>query len=105
MLLWVVSIQAAGLSLYIFIRKPNILKQMLANVHTVLVISTVSCLGSVCWFTAMALQHVAYVKTLGQIEVLLTLLLAHFWLNDKVSKREIIGLLLIGVAATMVMWA
>ena len=102
---WVVSIQAAGLSLYIFIRKPNILKQMLANVHTVLVISTVSCLGSVCWFTAMALQHVAYVKTLGQIEVLLTLLLAHFWLNDKVSKREIIGLLLIGVAATMVMWA
>ena len=104
-LLWVVSIQAAGLSLYIFIRKPNILKQMLANVHTVLVISTISCLGSVCWFTAMALQHVAYVKTLGQIEVLLTLLLAHFWLNDKVSKREIIGLLLIGVAATMVMWA
>lgn len=104
-LLWVLGIQAIGLSLYIALVKPIIFKQLMRHRSTVVLISTVSCLGSVCWFTAMALQHVAYVKTLGQIEVLLTLVLAHFWLNDKVTTREIVGLLLIGVAATMVMWA
>jgi uncharacterized membrane protein len=53
----------------------------------------------------MALQHVALVKTLGQLEVLLTLLLSHFWLKNAVTRREVAGLLLIGVAAIMVMWA
>lgn len=104
-LVWIVSIQAIGLTAYILLTKPNVIKQLISNIRTVFIISTVSCLGSVCWFTAMALQHVAYVKTLGQVEVLLTLLLAHFWMNDKVTKREVVGLLLIGIAATMVMWA
>jgi uncharacterized membrane protein len=53
----------------------------------------------------MALQHVAYVKTLGQLEVLLTLVLAHFWLKNKIQRHELIGLLLIGLAAVFVMWA
>lgn len=104
-LLWVLGIQAVGLSGYIALTKPIVFRQLAHHGRAVLLISAISCLGSVCWFTAMALQHVAYVKTLGQVEVLLTLLLAHFWLHDKVTKREIVGLLLIGIAATMVMWA
>jgi uncharacterized membrane protein len=48
---------------------------------------------------------VALVKTLGQLEVLLTLLLAHYWLKNKVTLQEIVGLLLIALAAVLVMWA
>ena len=104
-LLWVLCVQAIALSGYILLTKPFVFKQLVNAKKQVLAISTVSCLGSICWFTAMALQHVALVKTLGQLEVLLTLLLSHYWLKNAVTKREIVGLLLIGLAAVFVMWA
>jgi drug/metabolite transporter (DMT)-like permease len=104
-LLWVLCVQAITLSGYIALTKPNVFRQLTNAKKQVLAISTVSCLGSICWFTAMALQHVALVKTLGQLEVLLTLVLSHYWLKNAVTKREIAGLLLIGLAAIFVMWA
>ena len=104
-LLWVLCIQTLSLSGYIAATKPQVFRQLFGRLKHTMTISTASCLGSMCWFTAMAIQHVALVKTLGQLEVLLTLLLAHYWLHDKVTKREIIGLLLIAVAAVLVMWA
>ena len=104
-LLWVLCVQAITLSGYIALTKPYVFRQLTNAKKQVLAISTVSCLGSICWFTAMALQHVALVKTLGQLEVLLTLILSHYWLKNAVTKREIAGLLLIGLAAIFVMWA
>jgi drug/metabolite transporter (DMT)-like permease len=104
-LLWVLCVQAITLSGYIAVTKPYVFRQLTNAKKQVLAISTVSCLGSICWFTAMALQHVALVKTLGQLEVLLTLVLSHYWLKNAVTKREIAGLLLIGLAAIFVMWA
>ncbi|WP_218397411.1 EamA family transporter [Alteromonas lipotrueae] len=104
-LLWVLCTQAVGLSSYILVTKPQVFKQIFGRLPHCITISAVSCFGSICWFTAMALQHVALVKTLGQLEVLLTLLLAHYWLKNKVTLQEIVGLLLIAVAAVLVMWA
>ena len=104
-LLWVLCVQTISLSGYIALTKPFVFRQLTNAKKQVLAISTVSCLGSICWFTAMALQHVALVKTLGQLEVLLTLVLSHYWLKNAVTKREIDGLLLIGLAAIFVMWA
>ena len=104
-LLWVLCVQTISLSGYIALTKPFVFRQLTNAKKQVLAISTVSCLGSICWFTAMALQHVALVKTLGQLEVLLTLILSHYWLKNAVTKREITGLLLIGLAAIFVMWA
>tara|TARA_A200000113_G_scaffold58571_1_gene49889 strand:+ start:8008 stop:8883 length:876 start_codon:yes stop_codon:yes gene_type:complete len=104
-LLWVLCVQAVSLSGYIALTKPFVFTQLVNAKKQVLAISTVSCLGSICWFTAMALQHVALVKTLGQLEVLLTLLVSHYWLKNVVTKREFAGLLLVGIAAIMVMWA
>ena len=104
-LLWVLCVQAITLGGYIAVTKPYVFRQLTNAKKQVLAISTVSCLGSICWFTAMALQHVVLVKTLGQLEVLLTLVLSHYWLKNAVTKREIAGLLLIGLAAIFVMWA
>ena len=104
-LLWVLCVQAITLGGYIAVTKPYVFRQLTNAKKQVLAISTVSCLGSICWFTAMALQHVVLVKTLGQLDVLLTLVLSHYWLKNAVTKREIAGLLLIGLAAIFVMWA
>lgn len=104
-LLFVLLAQTIGLSVFVAFTNPATFSQMYAVKGRILAISTVSCLGSIGWFSAMALQHVAYVKTLGQLEVLLTLLLAHYWLKDSITKQDIAGLLLIGLGAALVMWA
>lgn len=104
-LLWVLCIQTLCLILYIAFTSPYVFGQLICQMKATIATSTTSCLGSICWFSAMALQHVAYVKTLGQLEVLSTLLLAHFWLKNKVKLHEIAGLLLIACAAILVMWA
>ncbi|MFT7492825.1 MAG: drug/metabolite transporter (DMT)-like permease [Alteromonas macleodii] len=50
-----------------------------------------SMIGSTCWFVAFTLQTVAYVKALGQIELLFSLALTTFLFNEKVSCRELQG--------------
>ncbi|MCB7467719.1 EamA family transporter, partial [Lactiplantibacillus plantarum] len=70
---------------------------------TTIAISIFSCVGSIGWFSAMSLQHVAYVKTLGQIEVFFTILIAVLWLKQPLKKQDSAGLLLIAVAAILVM--
>lgn len=104
-LLWVLCIQTITLILYIRIKNRNTFSQLKQHAKITLTTSLTSCLGSICWFSAMALQHVAYVKTLGQIEVLFTMLIAYFWLKSPARKHEIIALILIAFAAILVMWA
>jgi drug/metabolite transporter (DMT)-like permease len=104
-LLWVLCIQTTLLASYIAIKDRSTFTALKSNAKMTFATSATSCFGSICWFSAMALQHVAYVKTLGQIEVLFTILIATFWLKNKVKQHEIIGLLLIAAAAILVMWA
>ena len=54
-----------------------------------------SMLGSMAWFTAFALQTAAYVKALGQIELVFTFLFSVFWLRETSSVKEIAGIGLI----------
>jgi drug/metabolite transporter (DMT)-like permease len=104
-LLWVLCIQTSLLVSYIAVKDRSTFTSLKNNAKMTFATSATSCFGSICWFSAMALQHVAYVKTLGQIEVLFTILIATFWLKNKVKQHEIIGLLLIAAAAILVMWA
>ena len=104
-LLWVLCIQTTLLVSYISVKNKKTFVALKNNAKITLATSIISCFGTICWFSAVSLHHVAYVKTLGQVEVLLTMLVATIWLKNKVQKHEVIGLLLIAVAAILVMWA
>jgi drug/metabolite transporter (DMT)-like permease len=52
-------------------------------------------LGSAGWFTAMALQQVAYVRALGQIELVFTFMASYFLFHERVNRMELCGCLLI----------
>jgi drug/metabolite transporter (DMT)-like permease len=104
-LLWVLCIQTTLLVSYISVKNKKTFVALKNNVKITLATSIISCFGTICWFSAVSLHHVAYVKTLGQVEVLLTMLVATIWLKNKVHKHEVIGLLLIAVAAILVLWA
>ncbi|GIU28735.1 DMT family transporter [Shewanella sp. MBTL60-007] len=103
-LLLVISIQTTMLLIYAYALDKNTIEGLLQRPKLTLLTSGTSCLGSIGWFSAMSLQAVPYVKTLGQVEVFFTLLIATFWLKDKVKIKDMLGLVLIAVAAILVMW-
>ena len=102
-LLFVISLQTLMLLAYLLIKEPLTISKLWQYKSTTLAISVFSCVGSIGWFSAMSLQHVAYVKTLGQIEVFFTMLIAVLWLKQPLKKQDSAGLLLIAIAAILVM--
>ncbi|MCO7201412.1 DMT family transporter [Pseudoalteromonas sp. OANN1] len=102
-LLLVLVCQTVMLSMYMTIREPHSCRVLWQRRKLTVAISVSSCIGSIGWFSAMSLEHVAYVKTLGQIEVFFTLLISFLWLKAPVKKRDSMGLLLIAIAAILVM--
>ena len=55
-------------------------------------IGVTSVAGSAGWFTAMTLQSASYVKTLGQIEFLFTLVLSVFYFKERPNPTELLGM-------------
>ncbi len=54
--------------------------------------------GSIGWFTAMSLQKAALVRTLGQTEFLVTLLITWLYFGERINGREYVGILLVAVS-------
>ncbi len=55
--------------------------------------------GSFFWFTAFTLQNAAYVKAVGQIELIFSLLITTLFFKERILNIEILGMLLIGISA------
>jgi len=53
----------------------------------------------------MSLESVAIVKTLGQVEVLFTLMISAWFFKEKLQRTDHLGLLLVVVGAVLVIWA
>lgn len=62
-------------------------------------------LASAGWFTAMTLQNAAYVKALGQIELVFSYIASRFFFREKTSGIELIGILLVVGGILMLVFA
>ena len=91
-LLMVVSLQMIAMTAWIYFREPNQLLAVWNARKTAIWIGLTSMSGSLAWFTAFSLQNAAYVKALGQFELLLSLMVSHCIFKEKISKRELGGL-------------
>ncbi len=69
--------------------------QVLKSWRTSALVGISGVLGSACWFTAMSLQQVAYVRALGQIELVFTFMASWFLFHERVNRTEVAGCLLI----------
>ena len=103
-LVMVISLQTLGLVSYLWLNDKGTLRALMQRPKLTLLTSVSSCLGSIGWFSAMSIQNVPYVKTLGQIEIFFTLLISSYWLKQKVQIKDAFGLVLIALAALLVIW-
>lgn len=104
-LLYVLLTQWLVLGGYLALRRPSTLRALWHLPGPTVRVSLASFTASVCWFTAMSLETVPIVKTLGQIEVMFTLLISWRWLKEPIAQRDKIGLILIAIAAICVLWS
>ncbi len=100
-----ISFQCVIMLLYLGIFSRETLYRMWQRLGLVFKVSVCSFLASVGWFSAMSMQTVAIVKTLGQVEILFSLLISAFFFKEKLAKTDHLGLWLVIVAAIMVIWA
>jgi drug/metabolite transporter (DMT)-like permease len=50
------------------------------------------------WFVAFTLQNAAYVKALGQVELIFSILASFIFFKERISKNEFIGMALISAS-------
>lgn len=84
---------------YLAAREPGELRRVLAAWRPAALVGLSGAAASVGWFSAMTLQNAAYVRTLGQVELLFALASSRFFLGDRLSRGELLGIavLLLGL--------
>jgi len=65
-------------------------------------VGALSALGSAGWFAGFAMTHVALVRGLGQIEILFTFLVGHFFLRERVHRGEAVALVLVTLGVVLI---
>lgn len=101
----VIGFQCCVMLSYLALFSRHTLLAMYQRLGLTLKVSICSCIASLGWFTAMSMQSVPIVKTLGQIEILFSLMISAFFFKEKLASTDHWGLILVVVAAIMVMWA
>jgi drug/metabolite transporter (DMT)-like permease len=76
-------------------REPDELRKAVATWRSSAMVGTLSALGSACWFTAFAMADVALVRSVGQVEIVFTLLFSRFYLKETLKSGDVAGLFLV----------
>jgi drug/metabolite transporter (DMT)-like permease len=94
-LLVALVIQTTLMSIYLVFCEKGELAKVWQSRKKASLVGLASMLGSVGWFTAMTLQNAAYVRALGQVELIFTFLTSVLIFRERIAKAEIGGTFLI----------
>lgn len=99
----VLTLQTLLVGLFIFFFKPTALARKRNAYGAFCIIGFSGMSASLCWMSAMVLQNAAYVRALGQIELVFALLASILVFKEKICKSELIGFLFIvsGITALL----
>lgn len=94
-LAYMVSIQTLITFAYVYVSDRPQIRLIMVNWRPSVFVGITSVLGSIGWFTAMTIERAALVKTVGQVEIIFTLLISIFFFREIPARKEIAGMLLI----------
>ena len=100
-LFYMVVLQSLICLTWISLKEPEQFAKIRNNLGTCLFIGFSGVAGSIGWFTAMSLQNAALVKTLGQVEFIVSLLITYLYFGEKISRREYLGISLIALSVLL----
>ncbi|MBN2740345.1 MAG: EamA family transporter [Rhodobacteraceae bacterium] len=87
--------QSIGMGMYLRLREPGELRRVLSAWRSTIWVGIAGVMGSAGWFTAFSLQNAAFVRALGQVEIVFTLLASVLVFHERLHRREAVGIALV----------
>lgn len=94
--------QSVLLGAWLAWRQPEALAAIAKAWKLSLLAGMMGALASIAWLTALALRPVVDVRTVGLIEVLFSYLVSRRLFREKITRNELLGLLLVGAGVLVV---
>ena len=91
----VVVFQTAVMAVWIRAREPGELTRVVRGWRVASLVGISGVIGSIGWFTAMTLENAAYVRAVGQVELVFTFIASYFFFRERSTALEVAGILLI----------
>ena len=91
----VTILQTALMTVYLVRYDPGAVTAALLNWKVAGLVGVSGMLGSACWFTAMTIQNAAYVRVLGQIELVFTFVASYLFFKERTNTVEFMGIIAI----------
>ena len=101
-LVWAQTIQSALLGGYLLWRNAAVFLSLFRAWRFSLAAGFMGAAASVGWFTAMAIEPVAHVRTLGLFELLFSIAAAHRLFRERLGRVELAGVGLLTVALILI---
>ena len=99
----VVVFQTAVMAAWIRLREPGELTRVIGRWRVASLVGVSGMLGSAAWFTAMTLENAAYVRAVGQIELVFTFIASYFFFRERSAALELVGIVLVVVGIVILL--
>jgi drug/metabolite transporter (DMT)-like permease len=99
------TLQTVMQGAYLLWREPASLRKAVTTWRSSMWAGTLSACGSACWFTGFVLTDVALVRSVGQIEIVFTLLFSRFYLHETLKRGDVAGLTLVVAGVLLIVVA
>jgi drug/metabolite transporter (DMT)-like permease len=103
-LLIALTMQTMMMGAWFVVFDRNELQRVLHEWRRALPVGITGMACSVCWFTAFTIQNAAYVRALGQVELIFTFIASIFYFREKITRTEITGIILITAAVILILF-
>jgi drug/metabolite transporter (DMT)-like permease len=100
-----VIMQTIMMGIYLALREPEQLKAVIIHWRPSLSVGVTGVIASIGWFSAFTLQNAAYVRSLGQIELVFTIIVTAIFFREKIRISEFIGIFFILVGIIILLLA
>lgn len=91
-LMAVVMMQTVIMAVWLYFREHGEIARVWRARRVAIWIGLTSMGGSLCWFIAFTLQNAAYVKAMGQVELILSIMASTLFFREKITVREAMGI-------------
>ena len=91
----VTTFQTLLMAIYMRWREPGQITAVLRSWRVSSLVGLAGMLASAGWFTAMTIQNAAYVRALGQVELIFTFAASYFVFGERSNRLELIGIALV----------
>jgi drug/metabolite transporter (DMT)-like permease len=102
-LVWATGLQTLMVAAWLALREPEQFGRVARAWRPSLAAGLAGAIGSGCWFTAMTLQSVAHVRTLGLVELVFSFAMSALWFRERTTANEVAGVVLLVAAIAMIL--